>query len=134
MESRLTRPLQKPIDGIRCDAYNDDPTRVRRVAALMPGEDRLSSAAETLQAIGHPLRVNILAAIRIEPLCVCELSTLFAMSSPALAHHLRILASAGLVEPRKEGKFAVYHPISPAADAALDAALGLETALKEDVR
>ncbi|MCH8273565.1 MAG: winged helix-turn-helix transcriptional regulator [Armatimonadetes bacterium] len=119
-----------PVDEIRCDAYNDDPTRVRRVAARLPRGDRLADAGALLQALGHPARATILAAVEIEPLCVCELSVLLDMSAPALSHHLRILASAGVIEPRKEGKFAVYHPINSSASAALRAVLETQSALQ----
>jgi ArsR family transcriptional regulator, lead/cadmium/zinc/bismuth-responsive transcriptional repressor len=120
---------QNTVDEIRCDAYNDDPLRVARVAMRMPDRERIRAAAERLAALGHPVRATIYEAIRIEPLCVCELSALLGMSSPALMHHLRILGRAGLIEARKEGKFAVYHPLDSRAGAALDAVLdpALET-------
>lgn len=76
-----------------------------------------------MAALGHPLRAAIFSAIGIEPLCVCELSALLDMSSPALMHHLKILGRAGLIEARKEGKFAVYHPVDSRMEVALDAAL-----------
>lgn len=110
------------VESLRCDAYNDDPLRVARVAMRMPEGERVEAAAERLSAIGHPVRATILSAIAIEPLCVCELSALLGMSSPALMHHLRILGRAGVIEARKEGKFAVYSPSNPATLAALEAA------------
>lgn len=111
------------VDTLRCDAYNDDPLRVARVAARMESREALARAGRTLSALGHPVRATIYHAISIEPLCVCELGALLGMSSPALMHHLKILGRAGLIEARKEGKFAVYHPVSTAASATLDAAL-----------
>lgn len=110
------------VETLRCDAYNDDPLRVARVAMRMPERGRIKSAARRLAAIGHQVRATILSAISIEPLCVCELSVLLGMSSPALMHHMRILGRAGVIEARKEGKFAVYGPTDPAALAALEAA------------
>lgn len=111
------------VDRIRCDAYNDDPTRVGRVAERLPSAERLAKTAGLYQALGHPVRASILAAIQIEPLCVCELGALLGMSSPALMHHLRILAAAGAIETRKEGKFAIYYPSSEIASMVLGVAL-----------
>lgn len=110
------------VETLRSDAYNDDPLRVARVAKRMPDREWIEPSARRLAAIGHPVRATILSAIGIEPLCVCELSALLGMSSPALMHHLRILGGARVIEVRKEGKFAVYSPTDPSALAALEAA------------
>lgn len=118
------------VETLRCDAYNDDPLRVARVAMRMPERKRVEAAAERLAALGHPVRATILSAIAIEPLCVCELSALLGMSSPALMHHLRILGRAGVIEARKEGKFAVYRPVDRAALGALRAASEDKTPLE----
>ena len=111
------------VDAIRCDAYNNDPTRVARVASKMPGDAQLAAAARMHKALGHPLRAAIMVALQIEPLCVCELSALLRMSSPALMHHMRILSAAGAIQTRKEGKFANYYPSSETAGHALKLAL-----------
>lgn len=110
MRSIKTGPPPSSVETIRCEAYKDDPLRVARVAMKLPDKEQIEVAAERLSALGHPVRATILAAIAIEPLCVCELSALLGMSSPALIHHLRILSGAGVIEAHKEGKFAVYRP------------------------
>lgn len=114
------------VETLRCDAYNDDPLRVARVAMRMPDRERIEAAAGRLAALGHPVRATIFSAIAIEPLCVCELSVLLGMSSPALMHHLKILGRAVLIEARKEGKFAVYYPLDLQTVSFVDAALSTE--------
>ncbi|CEK20404.1 ArsR/SmtB family transcription factor [Chthonomonas calidirosea] len=101
--------LKRSLEEISCEVYNSDPTRVRRVAKVMPSEETSDEAARQLKAVADPVRLRILCALSKEPLCVCELSVLLNMSMPAVSHHLRILLSAGLLKVRKEGKFACYH-------------------------
>ena len=100
---------QTDFNQLRCDAYNDDPTRVGRVAARMPDPKRLENEAAALKAVSDPTRLRILFALTHEPLCVCELSTLLSMSMPAVSHHLRLLADANFLTVKKEGKFASYY-------------------------
>lgn len=100
---------QSDFKNIRCDAYNDDPTRVARVAARMPDPKRLEKESAILKAVSDPTRLRILFALTCEPLCVCELSTLLSMSMPAVSHHLRLLVDANLLTVKKSGKFACYY-------------------------
>ena len=101
--------LERNIEEITCDAYNGDPTRVRRVARVMPDDDAFETASVLLKAIADPVRSRILYALTEEPLCVCELATLLAMSMPAVSHHLKVLTLSGLLRVKKERKFACYH-------------------------
>jgi DNA-binding transcriptional ArsR family regulator len=95
-------------DSISCDAYNDDPTRVRRVAKAMPPDKAIEAAARLLRGASDPVRVRILYALTHERLCVCELATLLGMTMPAVSHHLRVLSLSNLVSVSKQGKFACY--------------------------
>src|SRR5262249_47336026 len=95
--------------GVTCDAYNDDPERVGRVFRRMPSDRAFNQTSLVLRAMADPIRTRILYALTVEPLCVCELSRLLEMSMPAVSHHLRILTMTGLLQVRKEGKFACYY-------------------------
>ena len=101
--------LERNIEALTCDAYNDDPTRVRRVARVMPSDDAFDTASVLLKAIADTIRARILFALTVEPLCVCELATLLQMSMSAVSHHLKVLALSGLLKVRKKGKFACYY-------------------------
>ena len=116
----MTATLERNIEELTCDAYNDDPTRVRRVAKQMPSDDAFDRAAVLLKAMADPVRARILYALTIETLCVCELGALLDMSLPAVSHHLKILTASGLLKVRKEGKFACYY----LRDEHLDGTLG----------
>jgi ArsR family transcriptional regulator len=108
------------IEELTCDAYNDDPTRVRRVARQMPSDDAFDRVGVLLKAMADPMRARILYALTMEPLCVCELASLLDVSMPAVSHHLKILTASGLLKIRKEGKFACYY----LRDGHLDGTLG----------
>ena len=101
--------LERDLDQLTCDAYNDDPTRVRRVARVMPSDDAFDRATVVLKAMADSVRARILYALTQEALCVCELATLLGMSLPAVSHHLKLLTTAGLLKVRKQGKFACYY-------------------------
>lgn len=97
------------ITHIRCDAYNDDPLRVSRVAAKIPNNTQISVASSRFSTVAHPVRLTVLFALEQDPLCVCELSCLLEMSAPAMMHHIQKLAAEGQIDVEKRGKFAEYY-------------------------
>ena len=101
--------LKRNIEALTCDAYNEDPTRVRRVARFMPSNDAFDTASVIFKAIADPIRARILFALSMEPLCVCEMAILLDMSMPAVSHHLKVLVLSGILKVKKEGKFACYY-------------------------
>jgi DNA-binding transcriptional ArsR family regulator len=56
-----------------------------------------------LDALGSPIRRDILRALNAAPLSVGEIAARFPVTRPAVSRHLRVLADAGLVEGRTEG-------------------------------
>lgn len=61
-----------------------------------------------LDALGSPVRRDILARLRGAPLSVGALAEHFPVSRPAISRHLRVLEQAGLVELRERGTRNVY--------------------------
>jgi DNA-binding transcriptional ArsR family regulator len=61
-----------------------------------------------LDALGNPVRREILRKLRVSPLSVGELADELPVSRPAVSRHLRLLDEAGLVEARAEGTRSVY--------------------------
>ncbi len=77
---------------------------------LTPGA--AAELAVAFKALGDPTRLQILDALRKgspEAICQCELSPLFEMSQQALAKHLRILTSAGLIGRERRGIWTYYY-------------------------
>jgi len=61
-----------------------------------------------LQALGDPVRQEIILIIGGEELNVQEITDLSDVSRPAISHHLKILKEAGIVKMKKHGKKNVY--------------------------
>lgn len=61
------------------------------------------------KAIGDANRLRILCALNSRgELCVCQLQELLGLAASSTSQHLSLLAAAGLVESRKEGRWAYY--------------------------
>ncbi|MBL0385648.1 winged helix-turn-helix transcriptional regulator [Tumebacillus sp. ITR2] len=63
---------------------------------------------ECFKAFADKTRLRILALLRTEELCVCELVEILQMTQPAVSQHLRKLKTAKLVKERKEGQWVFY--------------------------
>jgi ArsR family transcriptional regulator len=82
-----------------------------------PVEPELSASAAvalaaTVKALADPTRLRIVDTLRKaapEAVCQCELMPLFDMSQPALAKHLKVLVSAGVIGTERRGLWAYYY-------------------------
>jgi ArsR family transcriptional regulator, arsenate/arsenite/antimonite-responsive transcriptional repressor len=72
--------------------------------------------AAVAKALAEPVRVQIFDVLRrsTEAVCQCELVALFEIKQSLLAHHMRKLVDAGLVDVERRHKWA-YYSISPYA-------------------
>ena len=61
-----------------------------------------------LDALGNPIRREILIQLRQTPMAVGALAERFAISRPAVSRHLRVLQDAGLVVPSERGAQNIY--------------------------
>ncbi len=66
------------------------------------------------KALTDPSRVRVLALLREQELCVCEICDVLGLTQSTLSTHLQVIRKAGLVSARKEGKW-MYYAISPDA-------------------
>jgi DNA-binding transcriptional ArsR family regulator len=70
--------------------------------------ESLQGAITVLKAMGHPVRLRILAMLRGGELCVCQMTALLDLATSTVSAHLADLKRAGLVSERKEGRW-VFH-------------------------
>ena len=68
----------------------------------------LQSAIGVLKAMGHPVRLRILAMLRHGELCVCQMTALLDLATLTVSAHLADLKRAGLVNERKHGRWVFY--------------------------
>ncbi len=74
----------------------------------------LTSVDTTLAAIADPTRRAILLRLTEGEATVLEIAAPFAMTQPAISHHLKVLERAGLILRRTDG---TRHPCRLAPDA-----------------
>ena len=69
----------------------------------------MDSLAETFKALGDPVRLRLFHLLsRREELCVCHLTQALDLPQSTVSRHLAVLRHAGLVTPRREGKWMHY--------------------------
>ena len=79
----------------------------------------LAEKARIFRALGEEARLRLLHLVRDEEVCVCDLVAAVGMPQGTLSHHLGVLAQAGLVTARKQGRWN-YYRATPLALATLD--------------
>ena len=70
--------------------------------------EAFDSLASLCKASADPLRLQVLRVLHEDSFGVSELCELFDIRQPALSHHLKVLANAGLVATRREGNSIFY--------------------------
>jgi len=72
--------------------------------------EEASATASLFKALGDPHRVRVvnLLAVSGEPVCICDLTELLALSQPTVSFHMKKLVDAGLLEREQRGVWAYY--------------------------
>ena len=81
--------------------------RTARVSAAVEAP-ALADLGRFLVALGDPIRQGIVVALSRERLNVGALAARFPLSRPAMSHHLKVLADAGLLVRERQGRERVY--------------------------
>jgi ArsR family transcriptional regulator len=89
------------------------------VLAAPLGEEKAAELAGAFAVLADPVRLRLLSLLASAPAgeaCVCELVEPLGRSQPAVSHHLKILAGAGLVTGEKRGRWVWYKPVPERLD------------------
>jgi len=83
---------------------------------ISESQPALEEVAQGFAALGSEARLQVvLALVRAgqRGLTIGEIQTRTGMAASTLAHHLRFLASAGLIEQQKQGRAVINRPCFP---------------------
>ncbi len=70
--------------------------------------NQLGTTVDVLKALGHPVRLRLVAMLRGGELCVCQMTAVLELAASTVSAHLTDLKRAGLVEDRKDGRWVVH--------------------------
>jgi ArsR family transcriptional regulator, arsenate/arsenite/antimonite-responsive transcriptional repressor len=69
----------------------------------------MKQAVSVAKALGHPIRLRILAMLAEgTPLCVCQMTSVLESATSTVSGHLKDLRRSGLVSEEKTGKLVYY--------------------------
>src|SRR3990170_2673204 len=95
----------KGYDAEKASTYIDQLVeRGRKIA----GDPLIDSISRIFKALSDRTRLKIIPLLQDGEMCVCEISVALGLTQPTASHHLMILENAGIVEHRKEGRWAFY--------------------------
>jgi len=81
--------------------------------------------AKLLQALAHPVRLEILEVLRDGEQCVCHLESVLGLRQAYMSQQLMALRKVELVAHRKDGLRVYYRVLDPGVYAILDVARSL---------
>ena len=71
-------------------------------------ESQYAKMAKIFKALSDPKRVKIVDMLSCGDMCGCVLLKCFEITQPTLAHDMKVLTEAGIVNSRREGKKTYY--------------------------
>jgi DNA-binding transcriptional ArsR family regulator len=95
-------------EGEACQVKCLNPTKVKRLAKMMPAKEQVAELSDLFQLLSDPNRIKTLFALSHDEVCVCDLSAILGMSDSAVSHQLRLLRALRLVKSRRDGRIIYY--------------------------
>jgi ArsR family transcriptional regulator len=110
-DRRLARLVASPYcQGKDASGYEGE---LKDLAARVANKDSAVKESRLFKALSDDSRIRILKLLMIRRMCVCEIMAALDMTQPTASHHLGLLEKEGLLERRKEGKWAYYSLVNP---------------------
>ena len=80
---------------------------------MIDQQDHIETAARSLKAISHPLRLKILCVVGDEEVCVQDIVDAVGTSQSNISQHLGILRDKGVLQTRKDANRVYYRVADP---------------------
>jgi ArsR family transcriptional regulator len=96
--------------GKNASKYADE---LKELAARAATKDSAIRESRLFKALSDQSRIRIIKLLMIRRMCVCEIMAALEMTQPTASHHLVLLQKEGLLERRKQGKWAYYSLANP---------------------
>jgi DNA-binding transcriptional ArsR family regulator len=110
-DRRLARLVASPYcQGKDASRYEGE---LKELATRVANKDSAVKESRLFKALSDDSRIRILKLLMIRRMCVCEIMAALDMTQPTASHHLGLLEKEGLLERRKEGKWAYYSLVNP---------------------
>jgi ArsR family transcriptional regulator len=74
----------------------------------LPDPANLEWSSRVHHALSEPLRLRILHALAIQPLCVCVIKEIAGIADSKLSYHLNQLKKADLIVGEQQGSWIIY--------------------------
>ena len=105
--------------------YDDPDSEIDALLDARPDETVVSRQHAVFRALANEDRLRVLAALRDDERCGCELMAVLDAPQSTVSTHLRKLRDAGLVRKRKKGRWNYYRIADTAALDVLDLAAAI---------
>ena len=93
----------------------------------------MKSILQITKALADRQRIRMLVLLQGRELCVCQIIAVINLAPSTISKHLSILSAAGLVEHRKEGRWAYYRLPGGSTDSMIRSVLQwIEKSLRRD--
>lgn len=77
--------------------------------------DPILEMSDTFKLLGDKTRLTIIALLKENELCVCDIVDAVGISQPGVSQHLRKLKQAGLVHENRKGQW-IYYSLNKESD------------------
>jgi len=81
---------------------------IEEIEKMLPSDAHLEQMSARHRACADPIRLKILAMLKIQPLCVCVIKAMLGIADSKLSYHLGVLRKAGLIRGERQGNWIIY--------------------------
>jgi len=94
--------------GRKKSKYAINECTLKDLLKKLPKNRVFEDKSRVFHALSEPIRMKILSALSLRPLCVCVLTEITKMKYSKLSYHLSILKERGLIASKEDGNWIIY--------------------------